>query len=73
MYEEQLSRWRLRELSTVQRTEVERLTQHLTQLRGVVQQILTMAKGLKQQTIEWLLEKDDVDVALDFLAGKLKR
>ncbi len=73
VYDEQLTRWRKEKLSAAQGTEIERLTQQLARLREVIQRILQMAEGLKHHTIERLLEKDDVEVALDFLTGKLKR
>jgi hypothetical protein len=73
VYEEQLRRWQQMRLTDTQRGEVERLGTHLVRLRSAVQEILTLAQTVQSQTIERLLEKDDVEVGLDFLVGKLKR
>ncbi len=72
MYEEQLRRWRQTTLTEAQRGEVERLGTQLVRLRSAIEEILTIAEDVKSQTIARLLEKDDVEVAIDFLTGKLK-
>lgn len=72
LYNEQLSRWKKEELSESQRQEVERLTKQVEKLRGICQEILSLAKELKEGTIDRILEKSDIQVALEVLTGKLK-
>lgn len=72
VYEEQLRRWRQTTLTESQRQDVERLTTQLARLRTVVHDILTMSDALPSQTIEQVLGKSDLDVAIEVLTGKLK-
>lgn len=72
MFDEQLSRWKKQELSESQRHEVERLTKQLEKLLKVCQEILSLAKELKEGTIDRILEKSDIEIALEVLTGKLK-
>lgn len=73
LYEEQLARWQQTPLSTTHRRAVERLSDQLTQLRTVVQNILALAQELQTLTIEKVLEMSDEEVALAALSGKVKR
>ncbi|HEY4045383.1 MAG TPA: hypothetical protein VGM27_00845 [Acidobacteriaceae bacterium] len=72
LYEEQLSRWSKLDLASAQRREVARLTAHIPAIRSRIAEILTLAKELKQGTIETILAKSDYEVGLDFLLGKRK-
>ena len=72
IYVEQLARWAKLELTRHQRDEVERLQQQIAELVHILFGILTLAAELKENTIEKLLAKDDAEVALDVLLGKLK-
>ncbi len=72
LFKEQLSRWSQDELAT-QRREVERLQTQAVKLQEVLQAILAFAETLKPNTIEKVLGKSDVEVAVDFLSGKLRR
>ncbi len=49
-----------------------RLTQAV-KLQEVLQAILAFAEACKPNTIEKVLGKSDVEVAVDFLSGKLRR
>ena len=73
MYDEQLERWsNLPSLKTVQRNEVQRLQGQMIELKRVNRKILAIAEEHKDKTIEKVLAKNDAEVGLDFLMGKLK-
>ncbi len=73
LFEQQLSRWSQDELSATQRCEAERLQTQAVKLQEVLQAILAFAEARKPNTIEKVLAKSDVEVAVDFLSGKLRR
>ncbi len=52
---------------------MERLQTQAAKLQEVLQAILAFAEALKPNTIEKVLGKSDVEVAVDFLSGKLRR
>jgi hypothetical protein len=56
----------------MQRHEIGRLTDQLTELRQVLTACLALADEMKDGTIEKILAKDDVELALEFLLGKRK-
>jgi hypothetical protein len=70
LYEEQLARWSKLELASVQRREIDRLSAHIPTIRTRIAEILTLAKELKQGTIETILAKSDYELGLDILLGK---
>ena len=70
LYEEQLSRWQKASPTATQRQEIGRLRHQLTTLRQVLSACLALADEMKDGTIEKMLAKDDVDLALEFLLGK---
>jgi hypothetical protein len=72
LYEEQLSRWRKDSPTDRQRTEIERLTDQLTTLRHVFTLCLVLTDEMKDGTIDQILAKDDVELAIEFLMGKCK-
>jgi hypothetical protein len=72
LYEEQLARWKKDELTATQRREVERLDEQLTRLREAIASILSLAEELKSGTIESVLAKSDIELALEVLSGKRK-
>ena len=72
LYEEQLARWQKIDLTAPQRQEVERLGGQLSQLREVIAAILALAEELKDGTIENVVGKSDVVLAVEFLLGKRK-
>jgi hypothetical protein len=72
LYEEQLRRWKGEEIAEKQRQEVRRLEGQLEQLSTQIRSILSLTEELKKETIESLLNKSDLEVAMDFLSGKLQ-
>jgi hypothetical protein len=68
VYQEQLARWGQLDLTAGQRSEVERLKTQVDSLRGVLGSILTLASELKPGTVDTILRKSDLEVALDFLS-----
>ena len=72
LYEEQLARWRRESLSDAQAREIARLEGQLGELRTVNDRILALAAELKEGTIDKLLAKDDIELALELLSGKRK-
>lgn len=72
LFEHQLSRWAQEDLSATQRREVERLQTQTAKLKEVLEAILAFAEELKPNTIEKVLGKSDVELAVDFLSGKFR-
>jgi hypothetical protein len=72
LYEEQLRRWKEQKLTQAQHFEVTRLQEQLEQLRAQIDAILSLAKDLKSITIESLLNRSDLEIAMDVLSGKLQ-
>ncbi len=72
LYEEQLARWQKMELTPTQRQEVERLNEQMTKLREKIAAILALAEELKGGTIDSVLQKSDIELALELLSGKRK-
>jgi hypothetical protein len=71
-YTEQLDRWRQASPTPAQTQELERLTQQLAALRHVLTASLALAEELQAGTIEKVLAKDDIELALEYLLGKRK-
>ncbi len=71
LYREQLTRWERTELTTEQRREVDRLKLQVDDLADVLDAILSLADELKQNTIDAILRKDDAELAVDVLTGKI--
>ncbi len=69
-YAAQLTRWQHVSPTPAQRRELDRLTQQLAALRRVLTASLALAEALQAGTIEKVLAKDDVELALEFLLGK---
>ena len=72
IFDEQLSRWRKERLSPNQSQEVERLTRQVEKLRKMCEQLLSLAAELREGTIDRIMEKSDIELALDVLTGKIK-
>ena len=70
LYAEQLRRWQAGSLSLAQRQEVERLAVQVEEWRREVVAILELADELKDNTIEALLRKSDLEVGLEALLGQ---
>lgn len=69
---EQITRWKKEKLSPNQKEEITRLEEATTQTMELVENILTLAKEMKPHTIDQILAKDNAELALDVLSGKLK-
>ena len=70
LYAEQLRRWQTGSLSLTQRQEVDRLAGQVEQWRSAVAAVLELADDLKDNTIESLLRKSDLEVGLEALLGQ---
>ena len=71
LYKEQLRRWEKLDLTADQRREVKRLKRQVQTLAEVVDAILSLARELKENTIDAMLRKDDAELAADVLSGKI--
>ena len=71
-FEEQLSRWKKENLTPAQEQEIDLLSEQLQQLRELETKILSLAEKLKQGTIDSILRKSDVELAIEVLSGKRK-
>ena len=71
VYEAQLARWQKESLSQTQRQQIEQMSQQLKQIEPGLSEILKIAEDLKGKTIESILGKSDVELALDVLSGKI--
>src|SRR6266568_5036074 len=66
-YTEQLARWQRASPTSAQQQKLDRLTQQLAALRRVLTASLALAEELQAGTIEKVLAKDDVALALEYL------
>ena len=73
IYGEQLARWKKEDPTDNQRAEIERLERQLEQYVVVIEDILKLAREHEQFTIEKVMERDDAEVGLDSLLGKMDR
>jgi hypothetical protein len=73
LFEEQLARWKNEALTPAQEREIEQLHEQLQQLGALEAKILTLAMRLKEGTIDSVLRKSDLELALEVLSGKRKR
>ena len=71
LYEEQLAQWQQAAPALAQATEIRRLQQQLDRLRSVLTTCLALTEELKEGTIEKVLGKSDIEMAVDFLSGRL--
>jgi hypothetical protein len=70
LYAEQLRRWQAGSMSLAQRQEVDRLAGQVEQWRSAVAAVLELADELKDNTIEALLRKSDLEVGVEALLGQ---
>jgi hypothetical protein len=73
LFKEQLVRWQNEPMSPEQGNEVARLEKQVERLQAVMSDILSLASELKENTIDRILEKDDLELGLEVLMGKLRR
>ena len=69
-YTAQLTRWRQARPTAAQAQELTRLDGQLDTLRRTLTASLALAEELQAGTIEKVLAKDDVELALEYLLGK---
>jgi hypothetical protein len=69
---EQIARWRTEKLTSNQKVELDRLEKATIQTQELVQNILDLANVMKSYTIDQILAKDEGELVLDVLSGKLK-
>jgi len=70
IFEEQLVRWKKEDLTPDQEQEIDLLSEPLQQLRKVEVKILSLAEKLKEGTIDNVLRKSDIELALEILSGR---
>ena len=70
LYAEQLRRWQAGSLSLAQRQEVEHLASQVEQWRSAAAAVLELADDLKDNIIEAMLRKSDLEVGLEALLGR---
>ena len=73
IFSEQLSRWENEKPSEPQQSEIKRLRRQLDCWKVAVEELLDLAREYQEFTIEKVLARDDVEVALDVLTGKMRR
>ncbi len=72
LYEEQLAQWQHATPTPAQETEIKRLRQQLDRLRSVLSGCLALADEIAEGTIEKVMGKSDVELAIEVLSGKRK-
>lgn len=73
VFSEQLARWKKEATSGEIRSEIERLGRQLDYYDKTLAEVLELAREHQEYTVEKVLAKDDAEVALDFLSGKMRR
>jgi hypothetical protein len=73
VFSEQLDRWKNERPSDEEQLEIERLERQIDQYGKILARLLELAREYQDFTIEKVLAKDDVEVALDVLSGKMRR
>ena len=69
IYTQQISRWRTENPSASQVRELNRMEKQNQQLRGVTADVLTLARELREGTIERVLGMSDIELGLQALLG----
>jgi hypothetical protein len=72
IYTEQFGRWRNQNPMAAQRREIDRLETQNSRLRQMGAEILSLAAEIRQGTINRVLEKDDIELGLEFLASRAR-
>ena len=70
--EEQLRRWKQERLTPQQQQTIASLSEQVAKTKKLVIELLEIAREIKQNTIDEILKRDDAQLALDVLTGKLK-
>ena len=69
IYTEQINRWRGEKPSASQKRTLDRMATQNQQLRDVTADVLALARELRNGTIEQVLAKSDIELALQSLLG----
>jgi hypothetical protein len=72
VYDEQVMRWQREVLTNEQHLMLEGMAQQLIELNSALTEILSMADAFKGKTIESILGKSDLEIAMEFLSGDLQ-
>lgn len=72
VYDEQVMRWQREALTNEQRLMLEEMAQQLIELNSALTEILSMAEAFKGKTIESILGKSDLEIAMEFLSEDLQ-
>ena len=72
VYEAQVERWQKESLNAKQRQQTAQMAKDLKELTPKLKALLEIAEDLGDKTIESVLSKSDLEVALDVLSGKMK-
>lgn len=72
VYREQFSRWKQESPTPQQLKDINRLEQQVEKIEQALTGILNIADDIKDKTIESILGKSDMELAMDVLMGNLK-
>jgi len=72
VYDEQVMRWQREALTSEQRHQLERMAQQLVELNSVLSAILAMAEAFQGVTIDSILSKSDLELAMEYLSRDLQ-
>jgi hypothetical protein len=72
VYDEQVMRWQREALTSEQRQQLERMAQQLIELNSALTEILAMAEAFQGKTLDAILSKSDLELAMEFLSGNLE-
>ncbi|UJB72290.1 hypothetical protein HRE53_27205 (plasmid) [Acaryochloris sp. 'Moss Beach'] len=72
VYREQFSRWKQESPTPQQLKDINRLEQQVDKIDQVLTGILKIADDIKGKTIDSILGKSDMELAMDVLTGNLK-
>jgi hypothetical protein len=70
LYEEQLAQWQQAAPTPAEAAEIKRLQQQLDRLKGVLTACLALADEIAEGTIEKVMGKSDVELAIEVLTGR---
>ena len=71
LFLQQCSLWREKELTEIQQYQVTTIEENVNSLIKINNQILDIVDKCKNSTIDKILAKDDIELALDALSGKI--
>jgi len=72
VFEEQLKRWKDEELSESELSEINRLAGVLSETKSTGEKILKITQGMEHNTIDKIIEMDELELVEAMLSGKIK-